>query len=339
MDTIVVHNKWFKEIDKECNNLYKLVEKDNYFDYFDQCKNYLQMEEIELKKYYDDDLELPNLQYYFVAYMLCNYDSRQVISVLENANIRPNWSCVLTYFICKLYKRLKTNPEFDFEPVINLLLSLDADITIFDNMAIKIASAINCPKLLQLLINHGADITVDNNYPICAAASYHAYDNVVFLESVGADIHVNDDYPFCTLFRNSNNTMPINPPAMRDIYDDQYCMDKMIDFFINHGTDPNVHNGYAINRCIYYSFPNLVPEFDKLIKYGADVSYINNNMLARTVRYGDTDIIKQFIEQGVDFSKLNYFDNKCNNNDTINKTKLLLDTGINADCLIKILLD
>ena len=269
----------------------------------------------------------------FLAYTLLYYfdDINWIVDAIPNKfdakwpNI-PDWPTIFIFFLCSLYDRIQLDPNFDTEPILIFFISHNVDVSIHDNLAIKIVSEFNCPSLLRLLIKYGANIFVDNNYPICVASLYHAYENVQFLVSVGADIAACNGYPFCTFFARQQQFHGRIGIA-------QECKDKMIDYFLNNNIDPNISSGYAIRACVIEGDLHL---FDKIVTYGANVSYICIEELVYVIRYHNSDFINKLVNYGVDFSKINAYDIK---KDIMSKINLLLSTGVDTNCLIALIMD
>ncbi|AYV85108.1 MAG: putative ankyrin repeat protein [Satyrvirus sp.] len=204
--------------------------------------------------------------------------------------------------------------------IANYLLKNGIDVTFDNNLAIRLCAGFRDPYnllIIQLLIKYGADVNTNNDFPIRYAASRSNFTAVNILFNHGADIHANDDYCLKILFELDMSDYNY------DLYNERYIILKSL---IKNGANVNAGNDYALKKCIKYRYYQCL---DLLLEAGANASSLECDDLINAIN--SEDVVNKLIKYGADFTKINNFHTPNEENKKI-VTKLL-DIGVDPTIL------
>lgn len=191
--------------------------------------------------------------------------------------------------------------------ILKYLLSNGCLINCCDNFAIKALSANFQSNLLEFVIENGANVHVDNDYPIKLASYNGIQHNIILLIQNGADIHTSNDFPF---------------RAAAD-----WCKYDIMKCLLDNGANIHADNDFAlIASCTDQD--GSVECFKLLLSAGANLDVITIDRLYDIIGTANFEIIQILIDNGIDFSVLNNYNNYGENINVVNTMNLLIEQGL-----------
>ncbi|AGF85648.1 repeat protein [Moumouvirus goulette] len=211
---------------------------------------------------------------------------------------------------------LDTACKYEMFDIVKFLIGNGVSAYNNNNKAIKIATYYNKgTNIIQYLIDSGANPHTDEEYPLCISAQTNKISMFKFLLKFNCDINARNNY--CLL-------ASVNP------YNSREFIDVLIEYGVNIHYDDEIVLKYAACNCDIY----LV---NKLLQHGADINFLTNECLLHVIKYGNYELIKLLVDNGVNFSQVNNEITK--NNIEMRKNNLLIDQGVNHIILFNSLVE
>lgn len=227
----------------------------------------------------------------------------------------PNIHSTLPNFINDLLKYFSANNKIVlFKKMIEYF---DTDLSATGNILLKIACVNNSYDIVKCLISNGVEVHAFNNVAIKYAAAVKGDEKLLNLLLMhGADIHAENDTPFRYAVSGINK--------------------EVIKFFLDHGADPNLQDGYPLKRFLKlytgaYDMTKLV------LEAGANVNVLNKEDFIYLIKTAKFDVLKILIDYGADISVLNNYHSQ-ENSKIEEAVELLVNNNVDLAVLVKILL-
>lgn len=272
-----------REINKACKN--ENFWRERFINRFDSTSlKHMKMQDYPSK--YKKDTE--TWRDFYLKFLKYTEDYRMPSNLLQKACFLGDLSLVV-YALNSVKSIIDTSDSMplklaaqgNYYDIIKYLINRGAFIPVY--VTIWLSHSGNY-DIVKFLIEKGADITIQNNLPIRMAGNAGRFNNVLLLSENGADIHSNDDEILLHASRRGNIEMikyllkhgaNINRTVNSTFFplpdSISYGQTEAAKFLIDSGADVNISNGLPLKNAIKFSYLDIVKY---LIEHGANPNIV-----------------------------------------------------------------
>ena len=172
--------------------------------------------------------------------------------------------------------------KYGYLNVAKLLINLGADINVYDNEAIIVASYWGYLDIVKLLIDHGADIHARDDRAIISASYGDYLDVIKLLIDYGADVS------------DQNNSAIINASSRGHL--------SVVELLMEHGANIHARINGAIRNASHNGHLDMVR---LLIDHEADIRVLGNQAIINASSRGHLSVVKLLMDHGADIHARN----------------------------------